>query len=204
MNAPASLPRFRAADTGAIRVGYIGMLTPNKGVGTLADAAALLGEEGTFNYLIAGDGAPEFVRQVLDTFPASVTTYLGWVDSRAFYPSIDVLVVPSIWSEPFGYVCIEAMSYGVPVIVARSGALPEIIEHEKTGLVFKAADHKALAACLRKIASDRSLLKQLHCGALARAKHYSSEALAASLDMVLSHVRASSKKRSRHVPATEA
>ena len=178
------------------------MLTPNKGISTLGAAAALLGEDAPFEYLIAGDGKPEFVQEVLSKFPASKTTYLGWVNSNSFYPLIDVLVVPSIWAEPFGNVCIEALSFGIPVIVARSGALPEIIEHEKSGLIFKAGDHEALAACLRRIARDRCLLKRMHHGALARVKQYSPEAFAASFNMFLSQVRASAKEKNLNVFAT--
>lgn len=193
VNAPTSLPRLGANENDAVRVGYIGMLTPNKGIHTLGDAAALLHEDAPFKYVIAGDGEPEFVQRMLAKFPASKTTYMGWVNSNSFYPLIDVLVVPSIWAEPFGYVCIEALSYGVPVVVARSGALSEIIEPEISGLVFEAGDHKALAACLRKIANDRNLLKRLHDGALIRAKQFSPEALAASLDVFLGEVYAGSK-----------
>ena len=199
---PTSPPSVRTTGSDAIRVGYIGMLTPNKGVGTLGEAAALLGPNAPCEYRIAGDGDPEFVRQVLSKFPASKTQYLGWVELNSFYPSIDVLVVPSTWSEPFGYVCIEALSFGIPVVVARSGALPEIIEHGESGLVFNAGDRGQLAACLRRIAGDRNLLKQLHYGALARAMRYEPEALAASLDTFLGEVCASSEQRSLNVFAT--
>jgi glycosyltransferase involved in cell wall biosynthesis len=191
--APKSPPRFGAAETDPLRVGYIGMLTPNKGVGTLGDAAMLL-EEDALEYRLAGDGDPAFVQQVLAKFPAAKTAYLGWVDADSFYRSIDVLVVPSIWAEPFGYVCIEALSYGIPVIVARSGALAEIVEPGKSGLVFKAGDHQALAACLRKLAGDRDLVRNLHEGAAARAKRYSPEALAEFLDTFLKQIHAATKK----------
>lgn len=182
-----------------LRVGYIGMLTPNKGISTLGAAAELLGEEAPFEYLIAGDGKPEFVKHVLSKFPASRMSYLGWVNSSSFYPSIDVLVVPSLSAEAFGYVCVEALSFGLPVVVARSGALPEIVEDGKSGLIFEAGDHEALAACLQRLARDRLLLKRLHYGALARAKHYSTEAFAESFDIFLNLVRANAKgkKRSR-------
>ena len=164
-------------------------------------AAALLDKEVLFEYVIAGDGKSEFVQEVLSKFPARKTTYLGWVDPNSFYPLIDVLVVPSISAEAFGYVCIEALSFGVPVIVAKSGALPEIIEHEKSGLVFEAGDYKALAACLSRIASDRRLLKQLHYAALARAEQYSLEAMAASWDTFLSQVRARAQEKQLNVLA---
>ena len=193
--APRPSPRLRPEGAEAIRVGYIGMLTPNKGIGSLGDAAALLGEEAPLEYLIAGDGRPEFVQDVLSKFPRAKTKYLGWTDADSFYPSIDVLVVPSIWAEPFGYVCIEALSYSVPVIVARSGALPEIIEPEKSGLVFGAGDHEALAASLRRLADDRSLLARLRHGALDRAKHYTPEVLGASLELFLSQVQARAKEK---------
>jgi glycosyltransferase involved in cell wall biosynthesis len=195
VSGPIPSPPPPSTKTSAIRVGFIGMLTPNKGIGTLGEAAALLGEEAPFEYLIAGDGEPQFVQKILSSFPTSKIRYLGWVSSNSFYPLIDVLVVPSIWAEPFGYVCIEALSFGVPVVVARSGALPEIIEHEISGLVFEAADHKALAVCLGKIASDRRLLRRLQHGALARAKQYSPQALAASLDTFLRQVHSSSEKK---------
>jgi len=191
---PKSIPNFSVTGTSAIRVGYIGMLTTNKGVSTLGAAAALLGEDAPFEYLIAGDGDPEFARQVLSKFPASKTTYLGWVNPNSFYPMIDVLVVPSIWAEPFGNVCVEGLSFGVPAIVARSGALPGIIDHGTNGLVFQAGDHEGLAACLRTIESDRHLLERMRDGALASAKQYSPEAFATSLDTFLKQVRGAAKR----------
>ena len=178
------------------------MLTPNKGISTIGAAAALLGEEAPFEYVVAGDGKPEFVQEVLAKFPASKTTYLGWVDPNSFYPSIDVLVVPSISGEAFGYVCIEALSFGIPVIVAKSGALPEIIDHGRCGLVFNPGDHEALAVCLRRLAGDRPLLKQFHYAALARVEQYSPEVMAASLDTFLTQVRARAQAKQLNVFAS--
>ena len=82
ISAPTSTRSFRDADTGAVRVGFIGMLTPNKGIGTLGDAAALLGEDAPFEFFIAGDGKPEFIQTALSKFPSSKTSYLGWVDFK--------------------------------------------------------------------------------------------------------------------------
>ena len=171
-----------------VRVGFIGMITPNKGVETLAEAAALLGENARFDYVIAGDGEPAFVESVLAKFPRTKTTYLGWTDADPFYRGIDVLVIPSIWAEPFGYVCIEALSHGVPVVVARSGALPEIIEPERSGLVFAPGDHEALASCLRRLEGDRELLRTMHHEALARSRRYTPDGLAAAWDAFLTQV----------------
>jgi glycosyltransferase involved in cell wall biosynthesis len=168
-----------------IKVGYIGMVTPNKGVETLALAAARLGALSPFRYLIAGDGPAEYVKRLSAIIPDDCAQFLGWTDATAFYPAIDVLVVPSLWSEPFGRVCIEAFSQGVPVIAARSGALPEIVESGKSGLTFEAGDDHALADCLQSLAENRSLLLRLQAGALDRAKMYSPQRLALSFEKFL-------------------
>ena len=170
---------------GTITVGYIGTVTPNKGVDTLALAAARLGEQAPFNYLIGGDGPPEYAKKISAIIPKDRARFLGWTDPASFYSAIDVLVVPSLWSEPFGRVCIEAFSQGVAVVAARSGALPEIVEAGKSGLTFDAGDDRALADCLQSLAQDRSLLLRLQTGALERAKTYSPQRLALSFEEFL-------------------
>lgn len=57
----------------------------------------------------------------------------GWcVEKRkeSFFKSIDALIIPSLY-EPFGYVALEAMQYGVPVISSCNGGLDEIFENYK-------------------------------------------------------------------------
>jgi glycosyltransferase involved in cell wall biosynthesis len=170
---------------GTINVGYIGTVTPNKGVETLALAAAHLGEQAPFQYLIAGDGPAEYAEKISTIIPKGRARFLGWADPASFYPEIDVLVVPSLWSEPFGRVCIEAFSQGVAVVAARSGALSEIVETGHSGLTFEAGDDRALADCLRSFEQDRSLLMRLQAGALDRAKTYSPQRLALSFEEFL-------------------
>ena len=59
--------------------------------------------------------------------------FLGWCMGERkenFLKSIDVLMIPSLY-EPFGYVAIEAMTYGLPVISSNNGGLGEILEGYK-------------------------------------------------------------------------
>ncbi len=183
-----------------INVGYIGTVTPNKGVETLARAAARLGEQAPIRYLIAGDGPPEYAEKLSAIMPKDRARFLGWTDPASFYPEIDVLVVPSLWSEPFGRVCIEAFSQGVAVVAARSGAVPEIVD-TGSGLTFEAGDDRTLADCLRSLAQDRALLLQLQAGALQRAKSYSPQRLALSFEEFLGGLcRAREPRRGRDHP----
>ncbi len=54
-----------------------------------------------------------------------------------FYSRAKALLCPIKWEEPFGLVMIEAMACGTPVIAFNRGAVPELIEHGKTGFIVK-------------------------------------------------------------------
>lgn len=197
---PNVIPDDVLPDTGPVRVGFIGMIAPVKGIGTLADAAALLGPDAGFEYVIAGDGDSDFMAKLRATFPSSTATFLGWTERDAFFRQVDVVVVPSIWEEPFGNVAVEALSYGVPVIAARSGALPEIVQPDKSGLVFSPGDPHELAACLRRLAEDRPLFRRLQKGALSRSRDYSPEKMADALDSFVKQVVDRRRQESSSLP----
>lgn len=79
----------------------------------------------------------------------------------ALYQRATVAVVPSVY-EPFGYAAVEAMAAACPVIACDVGGLPEIIEHERTGLLVPVArgatphrvDEDALTAALLRVARE--------------------------------------------------
>jgi glycosyltransferase involved in cell wall biosynthesis len=65
-----------------------------------------------------------------------------------------VVVVPSLFVEHFGYALAEAMLDARPVVAARIGALPELVEHEVTGLLVPPGDAEALADAARRSLGD--------------------------------------------------
>ncbi|QMU98683.1 glycosyltransferase family 4 protein [Microbacterium esteraromaticum] len=140
-------------------VGFLGRLGPDKGVHVLAQAMRLLDEQDPGRYRLALAGEPVFVakskveqvEQALAEVDALVDR-VGWVRPSEFFDTIDLLVVPSVWEEPFGLVAAEAMSAQVPVVVSDAGALPEIVGSE-TGMVTPKGDAPALAEKIARIAS---------------------------------------------------
>jgi glycosyltransferase involved in cell wall biosynthesis len=67
----------------------------------------------------------------------------------AIYDSGRIVVVPSLWPEPFGMVGIEAMRRARPVVGARHGGIPEWLTHGITGWTFEPGSHESLAQALR-------------------------------------------------------
>lgn len=87
-------------------------------------------------------------------------------DLAAFYRQARCLVVPSIWFETGPLVVGEAMGYGLPVVASNIGALAQMVEHERTGLLFETGNADDLARQLKRLWHDDALCRRL--GAAAR------------------------------------
>jgi glycosyltransferase involved in cell wall biosynthesis len=102
---------------------------------------------------IAGDGpyAPELRRQA-GPFPnITFTGPLASASLASFFGGAVAAIVPSLFEETFGYVVIEALSTGTPVIAHRRGALPEVLESAGgAGLTYDSEDglHQAMKTLL--------------------------------------------------------
>ena len=101
-------------------VGYIGRLSEAKGIDLLV--AAVSG--GDKRLIAAGQGEPSYVDSLEALAPGQVE-WRGWIDPGSFFDAIDVLVVPSVWLEPFGLVVVEAARAGVPVLISDRPGLIE-------------------------------------------------------------------------------
>jgi glycosyltransferase involved in cell wall biosynthesis len=77
---------------------------------------------------------------------------------------LDVLVVPSVWYETFGFVISEAFVAGVPVVAFDLGVMSERIQHGQNGLLLPLGDMQALAQALHNLQQNPAVLAQLRMG----------------------------------------
>jgi len=116
--------------------------------------------------------------------------FVGVVDRMAdLYAAADIVVNPARLNESFGRVALEAMSVGRPVIAARVGAIPEVLRDEREALLVDPDDHRALAAAVVRLWTDRDLRERLVRAGMALASRFSedagTEAFAAVVDDLL-------------------
>lgn len=183
----AASPREGLHEGRPLRLGFIGVHDAIKGLDTLAAAAhRLKGQPVAF--LIAGSGQGDYAASLQERFPKENTRFLGWVKPDAFFPQIDVLVVPSVFREPFGRVVIEAFVHGVPVIGARSGGIPETIEPGGNGALFAPGDDGALAQHIIELVQNPGRIATLSAGALEAARRYAPERIASSYEAVFAEL----------------
>ncbi len=152
----------RHSDPGSVVLGYVGRLSPEKGIDTLLDALAMLSDVDV-RCVIAGDGPirEQLERHAKRAGVADRINWLGYVPHDAIataYASCDTVVVPSLtvptWTEQFGRVVIEALSYGRPVLTSDSGELPNLVSDTAGGWTFREGDPADLASRIRALAAD--------------------------------------------------
>ncbi|MEW9669830.1 glycosyltransferase family 4 protein [Ammoniphilus sp. 3BR4] len=115
--------------------------------------------------------------------------FIGYIppdELPPYYQMSDVFVSPFRWEEPFGLVIGEAASCGLPIITTRKGAIPEIIEHKKEGLLlpprFNTSD---LIAHLKKIMGNQELRERISCRARKKiSRHFTWEISAQNIEKV--------------------
>lgn len=110
--------------------GFIGKVNEQKGVDFLFDELAALGDlRSSFRLVLAGKAHPDFESRLRERYEGKFEfSFLGKTDSENFYRSVDLVIVPSGWNEPFGRVPIEAIATGTPVCLASKGGLKELFD----------------------------------------------------------------------------
>jgi glycosyltransferase involved in cell wall biosynthesis len=162
----ASELRRKLGIANAFVVGFVGRLSPEKGLGTLVKAFTFL--PAGCALVLVGNG-PERSKIERLARECGVSTRIKWVsrvDSAEipeYMNAFDVLVLPSRtrWNlkEQFGRVLVEAMACETCVVGSDVGGIPDVIGN--AGLVFHEDDEMELAAHLRRLADDISLREML-------------------------------------------
>lgn len=152
-NAVDALPSATSRPDGPLRLGFLGRLDQSKGLENLIDAVKRMSPEAA-SLRIAGSGLKNYVGE-LHRAAANVANiaFIGHVDPAKFFPTIDLLVVPSVWEEPLGRVFHEALAYGVPSLASPLGGLAEAITDGQTGFVLADAGPNALFERLHMLAT---------------------------------------------------
>jgi glycosyltransferase involved in cell wall biosynthesis len=150
----------------------IGTLHEVKGQTYLIKACQRLDQDGkNFQCHFIGDGPDKqaLLQQVTQAGLEQKVFFHGQLTRTAvgdFLQQADVLVTPSVPSqdgrkEGIPVVLMEAMSCGVPAIASDLSGIPELVEHETTGLLFPPGDDLALSKALESLYNDPLLRQRL-------------------------------------------
>lgn len=142
---------------------FVGRLAPQKNLDCLIDAMARLpaGRRPWLALVGEGPSRGHAQQRVAACGLAADVSFAGErADARKLMQAADFLVLPSHF-EGLSNSLLEAMAAGCPVIASAVGGTPELIEHERTGLLFATDDAPRLAACLSRLSGDETLRSHL-------------------------------------------
>jgi glycosyltransferase involved in cell wall biosynthesis len=165
----ARIRRELGLDPGAPLIGFVARLDPWKGADVFLRAAAIVARSHpAAHFLVCGgelaghrSHATE-IRTLADQLGiAGRVHFTGWRyrldDIPEVMASLTVLVHTAIRPEPFGLVLVEAMATGRPVVAARDGGVPEVVDDGVTGVLCPPGDAEACATAINRMLDDPEL-----------------------------------------------
>ena len=165
----AHFRRVAVARDGRPTIIFVGKLARNKGIDLLLEAALVLAPDfPNLRLRLIGRGDPELAealaaRAASAGYPALVELP-GFV-SRENLPAelsrADIFAAPSIYEGGPGFVYLEAMACGLPVLACSGSGASEAVQHGRTGLLVAPGDAGELTTALRLLLSDGELRSRL-------------------------------------------
>jgi glycosyltransferase involved in cell wall biosynthesis len=184
-------------------VGSMGRFSRRKGFHVLIDAIAMLHDRGVaVDCEIAGDGRirPELVKQIEARGASGYIRLIGWLDTVQkvrFLERVDLFVSPSL-NEPFGFVYLDAMRVGAPIVTCPTVGARYIFSEPGTAEIVPLDDPAALADAIERVLSDHE--RRAALGARAErvfAARFSLDAGACNLAHALTQMVAMKRRRRR-------
>ena len=162
-------PRRDGAEPRAVV--YASRLVAEKGVDPLLDAAALL--PAGVRVRLIGSGRLERqvrARVAAESLPVDVLGPLPPAQVAAHLRAAAAAVLPALWWENCPMAVLEAAAQGVPVVASAVGGIPELVEHDTTGLLVPPGDVAALAGALTRLVERPDDAARMGRAAWARAR----------------------------------
>ena len=142
--------------------GYIGRISPSKGVDILLKAFGKT--TGNARLCICGrETYPDTsaLKRIEESLVKNRRDMIEWLPEyrnedivTSVFNNVDVIVVPSVWDENSPLVIHEAQQAGIPVITADHGGMKELVRHDVNGLLFRHRDVDDLARRLQDAIDD--------------------------------------------------
>ncbi|MBK0295739.1 MULTISPECIES: glycosyltransferase family 4 protein [Priestia] len=171
---PVNQREGKEKDSQKLVITCVARLGPRKGHNYLFDALARLKKyTSNVEVLIVGDGQMrEKLEKQKKALGLSMVNFLG---SRDDVPSLlnktDIFVLPTI-NDSLPISIIEAMHSGTAVISTNCGGIPELIKHNKTGIIVEPGDPKQLAHALKFLITNKEVRNKMSTTAKNHAKNH--------------------------------
>ncbi len=178
-----------------LNIVYAGRITPNKGALEFAKALQIvLPRQMQWHGTMIG-GRRHSVSEKLSDYEHEVSLvmeacgershhlgFLPYEKTQSLFREAEIVVIPSLWQEPFGRTAIEAQAQGCAIVTSGRGGLAEIIGD--TGVIVKDVTAQTLADAVMDLIRDEPKRHALQLAAHARVQEFEIRHCTAVLDEV--------------------
>jgi glycosyltransferase involved in cell wall biosynthesis len=161
----------RAQDGPGLNLLYAGRLVAEKGVHTAVQALEKVSAQSNLKDVrltVAGSESNDYLAHlrhlVMQAGLDDRVSFLGHVPAEEMpqlLRQFDVLLLPSLWPEPFSRMLLEGMATGLAVVATNTGGTVEILKDGENGLLCNPGDADDLAQKVVRLGNDRVLLRRL-------------------------------------------
>lgn len=144
--------RKKSFESNCLKIGFVGSAAPYKGLSRLIMALKQLNKNDKWRLDVWGDTIGQD-----ESLPIYYRGKFTHSAIETVYTTMDIMVVPSLWHETFGLVTLEALSYGVPVLVSDTVGAKDIVKEYDSKFVFHSDEE--LVSLLDLLVDDKSLLR---------------------------------------------
>ena len=165
-------PRAEGNTGDNVRVGMIARINPWKGHDLFIEAAAMVSKKSDdIEFIIAGDARKEYrsieasLRKKAEEYgigdKVAFTGFLSQQKTSELINSLDIVIIPTKYTESFGLVAIEAMACGKAVIAPAEGGPLDIIEDGVSGILAPPRKPEAYSKAVLSLLKDKALRERM-------------------------------------------
>lgn len=144
--------RKKSFEDNCLKIGFVGSAAPYKGLSRLIMALKQLNRNNKWRLDVWGDTIGQD-----ESLPIYYRGKFTHSAIETVYTTMDIMVVPSLCHETFSLVTLEALSYGVPVLVSDTVGAKDIVKEYDSKFVFHSDEE--LVSLLELLVDDKSLLR---------------------------------------------
>jgi glycosyltransferase involved in cell wall biosynthesis len=172
---------------------FLGKISELKGIFDLANL--IVAEQNTLRgkcrFLIGGNHEVDRLKKIIaDGGIEDMAEYIGWVQDEEkdrFYSICDYFILPT-YTEAMPMTILEAFSHGKPVITTPVGSIPEVVEHNKNGMLFNPGDMQHLKKIIFDVLNEPSKYEHMKKHAANAAINYYPESIKKELEKLYAEI----------------
>lgn len=142
-------------DEEKLRITYMGSAKPYKGFNLLIKSLDEIWDENIHEFVLNAFIDTNEKREYMNG-----KGQYNIKNLKEIFQTTDILILPSIWSETFGFTVLEAISYGVPVIISKNVGAKDIVK--KAGIIIDTSNTNELKNAIKLVISNKEILKEMN------------------------------------------